>query len=359
MKKRIFNVSLICVVMGLAQISRAVKVGDITRIDGQRTNVLTGLGLVIGLKGTGDGGDFQPAIAPLASVLKNFSDPSSVKQLSNVQNVALVQLIATVPSNGARSGDHLDVTVMSMGAATSLKGGVLFVSPMKGPIPTESKAGDLPFALSSGQILIEDPSTPTVGVVKGGCVMEADLPAKYIESGKFTLVIEDPSASWTNASNIAKIINDAESTTGETLAVAKDPKTVEVTIPLVERERPDSFISRVQRYPVPMLPTEARVQINDRTGTMIITGDVEISPVVISHKGLTISTITPAPVAPARNPLTKTTDMLALDTTGQGGAKLQELVDILDRLRVPAEDRITIVKELYKTGKLHAKLIVD
>jgi flagellar P-ring protein FlgI len=359
MKTRNFQIVLICVVLGLAQIVRAVKVADITRIDGQRTNVLTGLGLVYGLHGTGDGGDFQPAIAPLASVLKNFSDPTSVKQLSNVQNVAVVALTVTIPSNGVRNGDHLDVCVTSIGAASSLHGGILFVSPMKGPIPTEGKAGDLPFALSSGQILIEDPSTPTVGLVKGGCVMEADLPAKYIEAGKFTLIIEDPSASWTMASTIAKMINDAESTSGETLAIARDPKTVEVTIPPIERERPDSFISRVQRLPVPLLPAEARVQINERTGTMIITGDVEISPVVISHRGLTISTIRPEPVASPRNPITTTSEMLALDTTGQGGAKLQELVDMLDRLRVPAEDRIIIVKELYKTGKLHAKLTVE
>jgi flagellar basal body P-ring protein FlgI len=65
------------------------------------------------------------------------------------------------------------------------------------------------FALSEGPITLEDPSTPTVGVVKGGCVMEADLPAKYIENGKFTLILEDPAASWTTASTMAKIINDA------------------------------------------------------------------------------------------------------------------------------------------------------
>src|SRR5216117_1284967 len=78
----------------------AVKVADITRIGGQRSNVLTGLGLVYGLKGTGDGGDFLPAIKPLASMLSKFSDPTTVKELSNVSNVALVSLTATVPGNG-------------------------------------------------------------------------------------------------------------------------------------------------------------------------------------------------------------------------------------------------------------------
>src|SRR5205823_4204035 len=97
--------------------------------------------------------------------------------------------------------------------------------------------------------------------------------------------------------------------------------------------------------------------LNEKTGTLIVTGDVEISPVVISHKGLTISTIAPAPVPTARNPLVNTRQTVALDTTNEGGAKLQDLVNALEQLKVPAADRITIVEELYKTGKLHARLI--
>src|SRR4029077_11881506 len=170
---------------------------------------------------------------------------------------------------------------------------------------------------------------------------------------------EDPSASWTTASTIAKVINEAEGINGETIAVAIDPKNIVITIPGPERERPDSFISRVQRLPVPLLPTEARVQINERTGTMIVTGDVEISPVVISHKGLTITTVAPMPPPSVRNPMITTKTVVPLDTTSQGGAKLQDLVSALEQLKVPSEDRIIIVKELYKTGKLHAKLILE
>jgi flagellar P-ring protein precursor FlgI len=333
----------------------AVKIADITRIGGQRSNVLTGLGLVYGLKGTGDGGQFLPAIRPLAAMLGKFSDSATAIELSNVSNVALVSLTATVPNNGVRGGDKIDVYVTSLGAAGSLHGGRLFVTPMQGPLP-----GSGIFALSEGPIVLEDPSTPTVGVVKNGCVMETDLRANYIENGQFTLIIEDPSASWTMASTIAKIINDAgDGDVGETLAVAVDPKNVIVTIPKSERERPDSFISRVQRLPVPILPTEARVTINDRTGTIIMTGDVEISPVVISHKGLTITTINPAPVPSPRNPIVSNSDVVALDTVNQGGGKLQDLVNALDKLQVPSEDRIEIVKQLYETGKLHAKMIIE
>src|SRR5436305_4510481 len=96
----------------------AVKIADITRLSGQRTNVLTGLGLVYGLKGTGDGGDFLPAIKPLASMLGKFSDPATIQELTKVGNVALVSITATVPSNGVRNGDKLDLYVTSLGAAT-------------------------------------------------------------------------------------------------------------------------------------------------------------------------------------------------------------------------------------------------
>lgn len=333
----------------------AVKIADITRIGGQRSNVLTGLGLVYGLRGTGDGGDFLPMIRPLAAMLAKVKDSATIQELGNVQNVALVSLTATIPSNGVRNGDKIDVYVLSLGAASSLRGGRLFVSPMTGPMASEQI-----FALSDGAVVLEDPSTPTVGIVKGGCTMEVDLPAKYVEDGKFTLILEDAAASWTTASNIAKIINDAgDGDVGELLAVAVDPKNVLVTIPKSERERPDSFISRVQLLPVLMQPTEARVTINDRTGTIIMTGDVEISPVVISHRGLTITTINPAPVPTPRAPITSSRDVVALDTTNEGGAKLQDLVNALDQLKVPSEDRIYIVKELHKTGKLHAKLITD
>ncbi|MCC6238692.1 MAG: flagellar basal body P-ring protein FlgI [Phycisphaerales bacterium] len=335
-----------------------VKVADITRISGQRSNVLTGMGLVVGLKGTGDGGKFAPAIRPLVSMLRKFNNNVEAAELVNAQNVAVVMLQATVPPQGAVNGDELDVYVMTMGGAKSLEGGRLYVTPMLGPTGLLAPNG-LPFALSSGPITIENTAVPTVGVVKRGAIMEWDMPAHTIDNGRFTLILEPVAANWTTASTIAKMINDAENTAGETLAIAHSETAIEVIIPPGERQYPDSFISRVQRLPVPILPTEARVVINEKTGTLIVTGDVEISPVAISHKGLTIQTITPTPVPSPRFPTVTLKQTVAVDTTGQGGAKLRDLVDALDQLKVPASERITIVKELYKSGKLHAKLIIE
>jgi flagellar P-ring protein precursor FlgI len=346
------RIAFIVILLCIAPVASAVKVGDITRLSGERSNVLTGLGLVVGLRGTGDGGDFAPAIRPLAAMLGKFNNRADVRELANVGNVALVNVTAILPPRTVRNGDKLDVYVTSLGAATSLKGGRLLIMPLQGPTPDSGI-----FAMAQGGTIIEDPSVPTAAVIPGGAVMETDLPAQVIQKGRITLILAEPSASWTTASTIAKIINDAEGT-GETLAIAVDSKNVVVTIPANERENPAGFISRVQRLPVPLLPTEARVEINEKTGTIIMTGDVEISPVVISHKGLTITTSNPAPTPSPRTPVITERRTIPLDTTREGGAKLQDLVDAMDLIRVPAEDRITIVKELYKTGKLHAKLLI-
>ncbi|MFT3785332.1 MAG: flagellar basal body P-ring protein FlgI [Tepidisphaeraceae bacterium] len=345
----------------LESTATAARIGDITRLSADRENKLQAIGLVVGLKGTGDGGDFLPAIRPLAEMLGKFSNSSNISELTKVKNVALVSIEGVIPVN-ARAGDKFDVRVRSIGSSSSLKNGQLFICPMTGPIP-----GSDVFALASGPVILEDPTSTTVGVVRGGGVMEADLPVDMVEpGGRFTLVIDDPSATWATATAIAANINSEMDPTTDAdhraqVAVAIDPKNVVVTIPAAEREQPEVFIARVQRIQMTgaFLVAEARVTINDRTGTMIITGDVEISPAIITHKGLTISTRIPEPVPTAAMPVIKTKDTIAMDPQKIGGAKLQDLLDALDQLKVPVEDKISIVKLLHQTGKLHAKLIVE
>ena len=236
----------------MASSAFAVKVADITRIGGSRTNVLTGLGLVIGLKGTGDGGAYLPAIRAAGGDARESSPiPPALPNWPTPQNVAIVRSDRDDPSQRRPQRRSLDVCVISNGAATSLKGGRLFVFRCWGRRASRifrmmqdgNALRPMPYALAEGPVILEDPSTPTVGVVNGGAVMEVDLPAKYIDTaGRFTLILDDPSASWTMASTIAKLINEAGDT-GETIAQAIDPKNVIVQIPAAERERPDSFIS--------------------------------------------------------------------------------------------------------------------
>ncbi len=352
------------VVLLLASTAHAVRVVDVTRLGGQRTNVLTGMGLVYGLPGTGDGGRFGPAVRPLKQMLAAFQNDTTELELAGANNVALVSLTVDVPRDGARRGTALDVYVTSIGASPSLRGGRLFVTPLQGPIPLPGRPDAAAiFALAHGALLTEDPTTPTVGVIKGGAVMEQDLIMPQVdEAGRLQLIIDDPSASWAMSSAIAARINEAEAdplTNSEPLALAATANTVVVQIPAAERANPAAFVARVQALPLPDVAAEARVQINDATATLIITGDVEIDPVVISHKGLTITTVNPPPVPNPLTPTIDTKEIIALDPQNRGGAKLKDLVDALDKLKVPAADRIAIVKMLHESGKLHAKVFIN
>jgi len=340
------------------QPAAAVKIGDVTHLKGQRINRLMGIGLVVGLKGTGDGGKYLPAIRPLASLLTQFADPVlSLDELKNAKNVALVAVEATLPEYGAREGDRIDVKVTSIGAAKSLIGGRLLLTPLQGP----NKADRRIYALASGPVHVPDTKVPTVGVIRQGATLEADVVYHYIVDGTVTFVIEDAHASWAMANTIAQMINEDASEPGKIAHIARavDPKNVVVKIPQSEMNNPAAFIARIESLDLLLPPAEARVKINRRTGTIIITGDVEISPVAISHKGLTITTVTPAPQPSQTNPKVEQKYFVGLDPHKRGGAKLSDLLDALNLLKVPVQDRITIIEELYKTGKLHAKLIVE
>jgi len=338
----------------------AVKIGDITHLKGQRTNKLLGIGLVVGLKGTGDGGKYLPAIRPLAALMTQFANPIlSLNELKDAKNVAIVAVEATLPEYGVREGDRIDVKVTSIGGAKSLIGGRLLITPLQGP----NKADRRIYALASGPVHVPDTTTPTVGQITQGATLEADIIYHYVVDGKITLVLDDAHASWAMAHTIAQMISEETSEPGKVSQIARavDPKNVLVTVPPAERKHPAAFIARIESLDLLMPPTEARVKINRRTKTIIITGDVEISPVAISHKGLTITTAAPAAAANVAvgTPQTKAEGFVGLDPQKQGGAKLADLLDALNQLKVPAEDRITIIEELHKTGKLHARLIVE
>ncbi len=338
-----------------------VKIADITHLSGEATEQMVGLGLVLGLKGTGDGGSYFPAMRPLMNVLGALEDPVALQELNNASNVAIVALSAEIPAIGTRVGEKLDVKVSTFGAATSLRGGRLFLSRLvqfrERPDPTKPAVAFV-MADAAGEVQLDDAQVPTRGIVRGGAVMRVDARAQVVNQNRIELILDDSNANRTNAAAIAKRINESE-LNGVRIAEAMDAKTVRVEIPESERIRPNDFISRILQLPVQIDPAEARVVVNRLSGTIVITGDVEISPTIIQHKGLTITTVQPEPVPTARNPQTTERRSLAVDPSNQGGPKLQQLLDALDAIKVPTEDRISILQGLARSGKLHAKVIID
>lgn len=341
--------------------AQAVQVQDLVRLKGSEQNKLVGLGLVMGLNGTGDG-KLAPVARQVATLIQRFADPNTIAlELKDSKNVALVALSATLPAAGVREGDRVDVTLSSVGGAKSLKGGRLFLVPMKGPLQ------DSPImAFAEGDVIIEDMEHPNVGRVRGGAQLTRDVMTRHIDNGYLTLVLKDEVATWPMANNIASLINGVMSPDGPDIARALDAKNVMIAVPPAQQRNPGTFISQIlTRYIAPaLIESGARVVINERTGTIVITGDVEISPVIISHKGLTITTMAapaegialdPAAPPPAPEPM----NFVPIDPSRQGGATLTDLLAAFNQLKVEAKDRIAIIKEIERSGKLHAQLIIE
>jgi len=372
--------------------AEALKVGDVSKLKGARINRLTGLGLVTGLRGTGDGDNSAQAARALAGFLDRFSAPVFPADELSLKNVAIVQLTVTLPENGVREGDAVDVDVSTVGPAKSIAGGRLLQTPLLGP-----RAERL-FAFAAGPV-VSPPDEPNVGRIRKGAVMEADVIHSYIATGRemvdayrlagqrltvdgleqwarpeghyITLLIDDEHASYQLAQTIAKQIDeeyaiDDVATERRRMAAATGPRDVVVEIPVHEQSMPARFIGDIQSLELLMPSSEARVAINRRRGTIVVNGDVEISAVGIAVKGLTITTAPPAApgaqgqaVPPEPIPRSFIELDQKLDQTTEPGTKLSNLLAALNQLRVDTDRQIDVIEELHRAGQLHAKLIPE
>jgi len=342
-------VTTILMLMMIASTTYGVKVVDITTLQGQRENTLLTIGLVVGLNGTGDSGKFLPAIKPLASFLNHFGDPvMDTLELKDVKNVALVSVEAIIGENGAREGQQIDVNISAIGSAKSLQGGRLLLTPLLGP----SKADQTIYALARGPITI-DPNNPTSGIIKNGATMETDVFNRFIQNNSFTLVIRDTHAGWSMASTIAMTINEAVSVQNAQQQIAKaiDPKNVQVLIPPTEQRDPANFISWIQSLPILMPEKPAQVTINARTGTIVSDGNVTISPLTISYKGITIST--ESIIKKMKEEAEKNKQPFEAPEF----IDFNLLLEAMSYMAIPLEDRISIIRELSRSGNLQGQLV--
>lgn len=330
-----------------------VRIEHLCTVGGQKEVKLTGLGLVVGLKGTGDGGKNLPAMRALASALQLHNSPVlAADELRDAKNVAMVLIEATVPATGLQRGQLLDCYVSSVMGAKSLRGGRLLVSPMETP---ELGAGRA-VGLASGPISIESPDTPTTGKVTSGIVLEEDFFAYFVDrrdgKPKVTLLLDQAHASFHSAGEIARVVNSEFSfEAGGELAKAIGPGAVVVAIPPQYEPDPVKFLSLLMEVGVDNPSTQARVVVNSKSGTVVVTGEVEISPVVISHKKLTVR------VGDLfAEPVPDRFQVLGLKND-PSRPKLDQLVEALNALQVPTEDVIDILRELNRSGKLHAEFI--
>ena len=375
-KKRCFQLAAGAAIVALgATTAHATTIQELVRIKGHENNVLTGMGIVIGLNGTGDDArQSLLAARPYGELLGNYGNkPLSVTELADADAYAIVQVTMQVPAAGVREGDRLDVFVDTLFNATSLEGGRLVVSMLRLPLPDANELP--PMAFATGQVILQG-DNPRGGIVRGGGQMIVDVRAHPITpAGTMGLVLKDQYASFPVATTIAAAINDEFALDGlSQIAIVEDAKNIKVLVPAVERRYPANFIATLITIAIDpsLIQTEARIVINEREGIIVVTGNVEISPVGITHRGLSISSITPGlagqqlpgfPGGGAATPAqTAPRRWAGLDTTGRQSRNSTRLLDLLaafDQLRVPVDDQIAIIHELRKTGALHAQIVSE
>lgn len=338
-----------------AQESKRVRLGDVCRLKGQEENRLQGLGLVVGLKGTGDS-KLLPTTRALARMMQNMggsvqSDAQgfpNLRELEETGNVALVMVTATIPPAGAQQGDQLNCSVSSL-SAKSLEGGRLVLAYLLGP------RADVPtiYAVAEGPITLPSRSIPTAGVIHNGCKMETTITNKFVQDDKITLILDRDIASFSTAADVQDSINAffQPSITDSiyNLAQAKDQLHIEVMVPPAYQEKSVMFVKLILDIELSNIKKNKRVVINEREGVIVMGEDVLINPVAINHKNLSIQAggNNGRFVGFEPNP----------DREGQ--PVLKNLVEALNALEVPTEDVIAIIRTLKRNGDLYGELIIQ
>jgi len=352
--KRVLLIGLVALIFALTtrEASARVRLENICTIYGQKSVKLTGVGLVVGLQGTGDGGKNLPAMRALAAALKLMNSPVvSTKELQDAKNVAMVFIEATVPQTGLRRGQRIDCHVSSMMGAKSLRGGRLMVTPLE----NAEIRNDTVVALASGPVYIEGDGPATTGKIPAGALLEENFVSLFIDKQRghrITLLLDESHSGFNTASEIARVINSEFSYIAKNSQISKaiSPNVVAVDLPDQYIDSPVEFVAEMLAIGIENPHSQAKVVVNAKTGTVVVTGEVEISPVIITHKNITVAVDGAAPGGTNSGRFVDLGNQQATATPGQ----LQHLVSALNQLRVPPQDVIHIVRELHRSGKLHA-----
>ena len=339
-------------------------IGTVARVKGQEPTVIHGVGIVTGLRGTGDKPNEVKETARMFMRTMQLMGHQNIteKEIGASKNIAMVNVIATIPPQGARSGETLDIIVSSSGSASSLKDGVLILTDLIGPVPQSPEMTQI-LAKAWGQLIIEKTETPTVAKVIGGARLTADFRNPYIKDGCITLVLPERHASWFMATAIADAVNEAEAVGGnDNIAMALDQNNISVKVPYPFITNPVPFLSRINAIELIGVDKIPTVAINERTGAIVIDSEVEIAPVAISHKNISIQ---PAAQAGAQQPGQQQPNQtpnkwVKIDLEeARGGAtniKLQSLVDAMNLMKVPPQDMIDIIRTIDSKGDLYGKI---
>jgi flagellar P-ring protein precursor FlgI len=350
-----------------AEAGPIVRIKDITRLRGVRSNQLMNVGVVVGLEGTGDSRNSPGAQTAITNLVKEFGIALDPNQL-NLKNVALVLVTAELPPF-ASPGNRIDVTVSSIGDAKSLQGGFLIQTPLYA-------AGDRTraYAVAMGPISIGgfnvaqggskvQKNHVTVGTIPGGAIVERNVPTQYEFNGRFVLELMD--ADFTTAERIASRIQES---LPYLAAVATDGGSVEIWAREGEIVDPVSVLAQIEAVEV-VPDTPAVVVINERTGTIVVGGNVKIAPAMIAHGGLTVrinqynEVIQPPPLSGGQTALQQNTEVNAKEDRVNIGvvspnATIEDLAKVFRALKVSPTTLIAILQDLRAQGAIKARIVI-
>lgn len=323
-------------VLLLAGNAFAARLKDIASIRGVRENQLIGYGLVIGLKGTGDSkAEFtSKSFARLLDKLGMKLDSQDVSS----KNIAAVIVTASLPAFG-KAGNPLDITVNSIGDASSLVGGTLIQTPLRA-------GNDQIFAVAQGAVSVLGDGKElhsTVGQVPNGAIIERDVTSDFATRKMFRLTLHNPD--FTTAARTILTINKE---LGGQYASAKDSATIDIVTPFAYENRGVELLATIESIEINP-DQKARVVINEKTGTIVIGDKVRISKVAISHGSISLK------VTDSKGKKTASDDKI---TVLEAGVSVGDLVQSLNKLGVSPKDLISILQSIKTAGALHGELEV-
>lgn len=354
-----------------AQQGVPARLKDIARVVGVRDNELYGYGIVMGLNGTGD--KRQSAFFTVQSLLnvlqrQGVNVPPLNRTGLEPRNLAAVMVTARLPAF-ARAGITLDVTVSSIGDATTLQGGTLLMTPLHG-------ADNQVYAVAAGPVSIGggysvgssstgesvQKNHPTVGRIVGGATVERELPGA-MNAQRLSIALLFPD--FTTAARLAQALN---ATLARPAARATDAATVVVDVPGPDQARLVEFVASLEQVTVPV-DAPAKVVINERTGTVIMGAQVRISTVAISHGALSIQIKSelqvsqPGAFAPegSQTVVVPKSDISVKEdranlTVVPAGASIGDVVGGLNAIGATPRDLIAILQAMKRAGALNAEL---
>ena len=348
----------------MAHEAQAIRIKDMASFRGVRHNQLIGYGLVVGLNGTGDKSSTVFTNQGLANMLNRMGVQVTPKAIS-VKNVAAVMVTASLPPF-ARLGQRIDITLSSLGDASSLAGGTLVMTPLKGLDNRVYVMAQGPVSVggfaAGGEAAEVTKNHPTVGRIPKGGLVERELPLNMDQLDHMSVNLDVPD--FTTAYRVAAKINEA---LPSLQAHAQDPSTISVHLPPGNEMNRVEILARLENLEV--IPDQsAKVIVEERTGTVVMGEKVRISTVAVASGALAISITETQEVSQAlpfaqggRTVVSPNTEVQVGEDKAalrlvKGGVSIAEVVRALNALGATPRDLITILQAIKAAGALQADL---